>query len=186
MRVRKWMWLLPGGLVVIGIAGCSQPDPDRLVATEAVTQTVRATPSRTPSRQVDITKSPVPSAPPGQSPLATAVPISSTPTALKEESVAVNPTLPFPSDPAVQKLVVQAKDDLARRLDIPAGDVALLAVFRQRFPPDGFYCRPTKARAARDESPVVVSGESIILSAQGRKYEYHADQQSVVFCRELR
>ena len=78
-----------------------------------------------------------------------------------------------------------AKQDLARRLDISADHVAVVAVLRQEFPADAFHCRTTKERVSRDESPAIVSGESILLSAAGRQYEYHASGQTVIFCRRL-
>jgi hypothetical protein len=79
-----------------------------------------------------------------------------------------------------------AKEDLARRLGISIDSIDVVAVIRQEFPVDAFYCRTTKERIARDESPAVVSGESILLSAAGRRYEYHASDQTVIFCRQLR
>jgi hypothetical protein len=79
-----------------------------------------------------------------------------------------------------------AKDDLAHRLGISADSIDIVAVIRQEFPADAFYCRTMKERVARDESPAVIPGESILLSAAGRKYEYHASDQLILFCRPLR
>jgi hypothetical protein len=78
-----------------------------------------------------------------------------------------------------------AMEDLARRLGTPVADIDLVAVLGQEFPADVFYCRATKAKVARDESSVVIPGESILLSAAGKRYEYHATDQAVIFCRKL-
>jgi hypothetical protein len=78
-----------------------------------------------------------------------------------------------------------AKEDLARRLGLAIDSIDVLAVIGQEFPPNAFYCRVTKQRTARDESPAVIAGESILLGAAGHKYEYHASDQTVVFCRQL-
>jgi len=78
-----------------------------------------------------------------------------------------------------------AKQDLARRLGISADGITVVAILRQEFPADAFHCRTTKGRISRDESPAIVSGESILLSAGGRTYEYHASGQTVIFCRQL-
>jgi hypothetical protein len=78
-----------------------------------------------------------------------------------------------------------AKEDLAYRLGVAIGSVAVVAVVRQEFTTDAFYCQATKGRVARDESSALVSGESIVLSAGDRKYEYHARGQTVVYCRWL-
>jgi hypothetical protein len=78
-----------------------------------------------------------------------------------------------------------AKEDLARRLGVSVESITVDAVIGQEFSTEAFYCRTTKDRIARDESPAVISGESILLSASGRRYEYHANGPTVVFCRPL-
>ena len=62
---------------------------------------------------------------------------------------------------------------------------AVDAVVGREFSTDAFYCRTSKDRIAREESPQVVSGQSILLSTSGRRYEYHASGQTVIFCRPL-
>jgi hypothetical protein len=97
------------------------------------------------------------------------------------ESQGMRPVLGSEASETVQL----AREDLARRLEIPIDSIAVVAVLRQEFPAEAFYCRTTKSRIARDESPVVVSGETILLSTAERKYEYHASDQMVIFCRQL-
>jgi hypothetical protein len=88
-------------------------------------------------------------------------------------------------DPALQQVITQAREDLARRLGVPIDSVTVAAVIGQEFSTDAFYCRTSKDRIARDESPQVVSGQSILLSASAHRYEYHASGRTVVFCRPL-
>lgn len=82
-------------------------------------------------------------------------------------------------------LIDLAKADLAQRLGVSVANISVAAVLRQEFSADAFYCRPAQGRIARDESPVVIVGKTILLSAAGRMYEYHATDQTVVFCRQL-
>lgn len=78
-----------------------------------------------------------------------------------------------------------ARGDLARQLGISSEGVTLVATIGQDFSADAFYCRTTKDNIAKDEPPAVNSGVAILLEAAGRRYEYHASDQEVVFCRQL-
>jgi hypothetical protein len=78
-----------------------------------------------------------------------------------------------------------AKEDLAQRVGVAVESISVTAVLGQEFPAEAFYCRQTKERSARDESPVIVAGETILLSAGGHGYEYHASGEQVIFCRQL-
>ena len=93
--------------------------------------------------------------------------------------------IPIPLEPALQQAVTQAREDLARRLGVPVDSVTVDAVIGQEFSTDAFYCRTSKDRIARDESPLVMSGQSILLSALAHRYEYHASGETVIFCRPL-
>jgi len=90
-----------------------------------------------------------------------------------------------PPSSGLEGLIGKAKEDLAQRLRISINSITVTAVFGQEFSTDAFYCRVTKERIARDESPAVISGMSILLSASGSRYEYHASGQAVIFCRPL-
>jgi hypothetical protein len=81
--------------------------------------------------------------------------------------------------------VRRAKEDLAQRLGVSADSVTVGAVIGLEFSVDAFNCRTSKEQIAREESPSVVSGQTILLSASGRRYEYHASGQTVIFCRPL-
>ena len=97
-------------------------------------------------------------------------PVSSTPLALPSEST---------------EIVKLAMQDLAQRLGVSVDSITVVAVIGQDFSTDAFYCRTTKERIARDPAPELISGQTILLSASGRRYEYHASGQTVIFCRPL-
>jgi hypothetical protein len=78
-----------------------------------------------------------------------------------------------------------ATADMAQRLGISSEDVSLVATIGQEFSADAFYCRATKEGFTKDEPPAVYSGLTILLEAAGQRYEYHASNQEVVFCRQL-
>jgi hypothetical protein len=86
---------------------------------------------------------------------------------------------------ASKEAVEKAKADLAKKLGIPASEIAVVVVIGQDFTPNGFYCLTNKGRTSQDEPTVVISGETILLKVQGSQYEYHADGQAVTFCRRL-
>ena len=78
-----------------------------------------------------------------------------------------------------------AKQDLAQKLGVSVDSITVVAVIGLEFSTDAFYCRATKDRIAKDESPAAMSGWSILLSASGHRYEYHASGPTVIFCRPL-
>ncbi len=90
-----------------------------------------------------------------------------------------------PLELALQQVVAQAREDLARRLGVAVDGVTVDAVIGQEFSADAFYCRTSKDRISKDESPLVMSGQSILLRALAHRYEYHASGQTVIFCRPL-
>jgi len=192
----KWVWLLAGWLLVMGLASCSRTVSSLYVETvstahpgtslEAVTSTAAVEPASTPGTgaspyRVDLDGETSPSA--VETPVEGVVPTSSR-QSVPGGAVTVVPTAPILGG-ALTEIVELAKVDLAHRLGVPVDGVAVVAVVRQEFTTDAFYCQVTKGRVARDEPPALVSGESIVLSAGGRKYEYHAHDQTVIYCRRL-
>ena len=102
----------------------------------------------------------------------------------ESESQYLNPGGPGSSN-ELDNLVLEAKEDLARRLGIASDQVTLLSIIRQEFTAGGFSCRTEKERIARDTLPEGVEGYSILLGAETRSYEYHANDMEVLFCRAL-
>jgi len=129
---------------------------------------------------------PRPIPPPDSNQIASSTPL---PTKLQPTFISTNGDItqmpPTPSDPSLQSLIEKAKEDLAQRLGVSVDSVTVAAVIGQEFSTDAFYCRTKKERIAKEESPQVISGQSILLSASGRRYEYHASDQTVIFCRPL-
>ena len=91
--------------------------------------------------------------------------------------------VPIPS--GLEAQIEKARQDLAQKLGVAVEDVTVTAVIGQEFSANAFYCRKTTERIARDDSSILISGQSILLNASGRRYEYHANEQTVLFCRPL-
>ncbi len=91
--------------------------------------------------------------------------------------------VPIPS--GLEAQIEKARQDLAQKLGVAVEDVTVTAVIGQEFSANAFYCRKTTERIARDDSSILISGQSILLNASGGRYEYHASEQTVVFCRPL-
>jgi hypothetical protein len=89
-------------------------------------------------------------------------------------------------DPAQADAIARAKLDLAQRLGVSVETITVSLVIGGEFSNEAFYCQAAKERTARDVSPVVIMGQRILLTAGGRKYEYHASDQQVIFCRQLK
>jgi hypothetical protein len=97
-----------------------------------------------------------------------------------EHEAAVSPD---PQDPAGQKLVTQAKEDLAHELSIPLSAISLLKFKEVVWPDSSLGCpRPGLAY-----TQVLQPGFLIRLSARGRSYEFHAGARGAPFlCSEPR
>jgi hypothetical protein len=109
-----------------------------------------------------------------------------TPTWITTEEDAMNGTqVPAKFDDEAAESVKSARQDLARKLGMAADDITVMAVIGEEFSTNAFYCRTAKERTAREDPPAVISGFTILLKASGRRYEYHASGQTVIFCRPL-
>jgi hypothetical protein len=176
------------GLIVISLTGCgsqpSQPAPDASATPRLQTPTrtaIVSTVTRQPTRSPGAEPSPLVAS----TRQWTAAPIAPREVITEEKAMSSGTPVPTPLDPDSQQFVRQAQENLARRLRVPVESITVGAVIGQEFSADAFYCRTSKERIARDESPAVISGQSILLSASGRRYEYHASGQTVIFCRPL-
>jgi hypothetical protein len=88
-----------------------------------------------------------------------------------------------PQDPAGQKLVTQAKEELARQLSIPVAAISL-SKFKEVVWPDSSLGCP---RPGLVYTQVLQPGFLIRLSARGRPYEFHAGARGAPFlCSERR
>ena len=88
----------------------------------------------------------------------------------KEKPVIPGVPIPTPLDPALEKVVMQAKEDLSRRLSIPADQIELIEVRSVVWPDKGLGCpRPGMVYAQ-----VQVDGLFIQFRAGARLYEYHS------------
>lgn len=82
-----------------------------------------------------------------------------------------------------EKAIASAREDLARRLGIPVGEVTVVSVVGDEFPASNLGCPCPKCPEL--PIPAIVTGQRITLAAQGKSYEYRARRSMVVFCGEL-
>jgi hypothetical protein len=90
-----------------------------------------------------------------------------------------------PGSSDVSLMIEQARQDLAKKLGVPVDHVTVAGVIGNDFSNDAFYCLKGTERIARDDNMATISGQSILLYVAGRRYEYHASDQNVIFCRPL-
>ena len=188
MSKHRWIQLWISGLIVVSLTSCSpQPSQPALDASatprlQAPTSTaIVSTVTQQPTRSPGVEPSPLTAS----TRQWTAVPIAPREVIAEENPMPSGTPIPPPLDSGLQQFVRQAQEDLARRLGVSVESITIGAVIGQEFSTDAFYCRATKERIAKDESPAVMSGWSILLSVSGRRYEYHASGPTVVFCRPL-
>jgi hypothetical protein len=90
---------------------------------------------------------------------------------------------PDPQDTAGQKLVTQAKEDLARQLSVPLSAISLLKFKEVVWPDSSLGC----PRPGLVYTQVLQPGFLIRLSARGRSHEFHAGARGAPFlCSEPR
>jgi hypothetical protein len=173
MRYRVLLSFILVLLVTVASAGCAGGETPAIPSDEP---TMPSTPTPEPQPTTSV---PTPST----APTAGSVPPEAQDVVtLAREDLAQR--LVLPSD--ASRSVGIAVEDLARRLRTSPDTITVAAVMRQEFPAHAFDCRTTKGRATKDESPLVIPGASILLSAAGHTYEYHASDQAVIFCWQLR
>jgi hypothetical protein len=182
---RKWNHLLFGGLIVMTLASCSSTLSSPLNdvgATPRLATSVDKPTAVSPAAVPTIELSPTGSSAQQQM----TIPLTHTQSGgTSEPSLTSSMPISIPLEPALQQIVTQAREDLAKRLGVPSDRVTVDVVIGQEFSTDAFYCKTSKDRIASDESPLAVAGYSILLRASARRYEYHASGQTVVLCRPL-
>ncbi len=166
MVKHNWMAVLIGVLILPSLVGCGPGNAGTVLQPQA--------PATRPAREAQPTGYP-------EGPVA---PISATQVKVEDQTLSGTQAQPPLGDDSTES-VRWARRDLAQRLGISIDGVTVAAVIGQEFTSDAFYCRVTKERISKTEPPAVISGSSILLHALGRRYEYHASGQTVLFCRPL-
>jgi len=77
-------------------------------------------------------------------------------------------------------LMEKAKQDLAKRLNIPADQISVRSMESVEWPDTSLGCPEEGKMYAQ----VVLPGYKILLEAKGKVYEYHAGGKDVVFCKK--
>jgi hypothetical protein len=97
--------------------------------------------------------------------------VSTVPVRIVEEvAMPISPTIPIPSSPGLQKLVLQAKEDLVGRLSITEDQIDLVELKAVVWPDGGLGC-PEPGMAY---TQVQTEGLLIRLRAGKRVYPYHS------------
>ena len=173
------------GCLVLSLAACSQigtPTPK----VEASSPVITLPEYHTPTEPAPVSPTQVLTnvMEPTETQQAKIVPLSTTQVINKSETVSGIQEQPPVGDEATESVDL-ARQDLAQRLGIPVDGITVTAVVGQEFSKETFNCQTSKERIAKEESPQVISGLSILLSVSGDRYEYHASGQTVSFCRSL-
>ncbi|MBI5030051.1 MAG: hypothetical protein HZB51_05955 [Chloroflexi bacterium] len=169
-----------GLLMIMALVGCSP------VASSSnnVTPTSPGTPipSRTDSAVTPSPAGGLPALPtslptaillptPATTPVWTVSPISPTePIIGKDKPSMTGVPVPLPLDPILEKIVAQAKDDLAKRSGISVDQITLVQVQTVTWPDGSLGC----PQPGMMYPQVLVDGLLIQLRAKGDVYEYHS------------
>ncbi len=169
----RFRWLLkPAGLLlslaILTVACVDQPISTETVSQPAILEGTRA--GVAPASPEGVAVTPLPRITTAVTPDASLVISPSTTPIDEEEKVANTPAMPTPPDPAMQRLVEQAKADLARRLSITEDRIELVSALQVDWPDTSMGC----PQPGGEYLHVWVVGELIRLRAEGRVYEYHS------------
>ena len=168
----KAQWILPACVILIVLAlqaGCASG------VQLAADNSTSGLSSQVPTRTAAIAEEPTGTQP---------APIIPT-RVITETKTADDTQVETPSGSESSAVVTAARQDLAKRLGISVDGIKVSAVIGQEFTSEAFYCQVTKERISKDPPPEAISGFVILLNVSGRRYEYHASGQTVIFCRPL-
>jgi hypothetical protein len=96
---------------------------------------------------------------------------------VEEATMPMSPTIPIPASPGLQKLVLQAKEDLAQRLSIQVDQIDLVELKAVVWPDGGLGCPEPGVVYAQ----VQQEGLLIRLRAGKRIYPYHSGGGTLPF-----
>ncbi len=131
-------------------------------------------PVRTVEQSPELTSNPANAASPSAStstPSFAVVPSSTTPPEVVQETPVMNEVpIPTPLDPSLEKIVTQAKTDLANRLSIDPEQVELLEAASVTWPDGSLGC----PQPDMSYTQVQVDGLRLRLRVADQIYEYHS------------
>ncbi len=83
-------------------------------------------------------------------------------------------------NPATDAVVAMARADMIKRLAIQEGAISLVKVEPRDWPDSSLGC----PQPGMMYSQIITPGYLIVLSANGKQYEYHTGPSSVVLCNQ--
>lgn len=162
---RQWIRLLVIWPMILGLPACRSTEaPPFQAASPTPHPTATGEPSTVATTTVEATGTLRPSPSPTD-----VVPLSPT-RPIPEVTVVESPTILTPSDPGLQKLVLQAREDLAGRLSIEVDQIDLVEVKAVVWPDASLGC-PQPGVVYKQ---VPQDGALIRLRAEGRVFDYHS------------
>ncbi len=161
-------------LVLILCVGCQQIPLDAMIPSEITS------PSTTPlpTARENPTDNPTPA-------LSPSFPIIPIPTYIRENvqeiSILNEDSIQPPFDSDLEKIITQAKTDLAQRLTIDPGQTELVEVSSVTWPDGSLGC----GIPGSEYLQVLIPGYKILLTADGQRYTYHTDTgNQIILCVE--
>ncbi len=85
---------------------------------------------------------------------------------------------PVTGNPATDAIVAMARADMVKRFNFQEGAISVVKVEEREWPDSSLGC----PQPGMMYSQVVTPGYLIVLSADGKQYEYHAGRNNVVLC----
>ena len=85
---------------------------------------------------------------------------------------------PNVSDPTLEKLIADAKQDLMQRANVPVDAITVVSAQPVEWRDSSLGCPIEGMMYAQ----VITPGYLIVLEANGQEYEYHASTTRVMYC----
>ena len=180
--LKKSIFIVISWLLLIGVVSCAQVEADRVQDTLPATQTAPVSSSDKPADEVegsapiDPTTEPVSSSSEDAistatlEPTATLAPTKPPETSAQNQQEEETPMTTQPLDQGTEKLVQQAMEDLAQRLNITPEEIEVVEVQAVTWGDTSMGCPQPDMRYKQ----VPQDGLLIKLKVEGKVYEYHS------------
>jgi hypothetical protein len=171
----KFQWVFPMFFLALALVGCATSQASAGQSQQQPTEDIRPQkgPIQEPTLNPPENDSNLPQIP--MPTTGSVVITNTTATPISSESSASALTL----TPVLQELVDQAKEDLAKRLQLSVDQIDLLRVVPAKWPYDSVGCPLPSGEGVDTSTP----GYQILLNANDQEYMYHTDGRGWIgFC----
>ena len=165
-------------LALLALSSClpqSQPEPAQQHINPATStqQPIAPSPTAPSTATRPAIPSPASTTSPATTPSATIMPqdesVPATPELIEEIHLTMEPTMPSPTNPAIEGWITQAKEDLANRLAISVSDIERVSFEEKVWPNPGMGC----PHPGMKNKQIPVDGYLIRLRYGKQAYNYH-------------